>query len=1255
MSDDDRRVRGTHLGDQDSERSSESEDDQEEFKDFLASEDEESGQGGAQGFESGDDNITRPSLEDLQRGTVRVHPRPDSPVGGVSNVSFFNTLVQDGNVAVARGEEGLAQERRLLLGMPSQESLNQGNPFSSFQGQSGAAISAARHPVFMRQDMDFTLSANENANRLRTQGGQGDTHDDEISLSPSLGGLLKGNTTDGTGGTTRAEGLPREPALARRDTRPYGHVSAHPPGRVEGGRDERGLNHPPSKTLDPPNPRGGPPSGGGVSLDYEDFPSGILEAPSEVNPPAPQGSASRLGGGILLDYADFPGVSQDVPVRDHCGDPLKQRDLPGQEPVLTDFDRVCQHIQAAELLLSRSNADRERMVAELGEDAVRMRVEVLKKLETQGSLADLLWMSTESKKTLLIDHVDVVGRSLSLLHHFVDLYAWSYRSASNGEEKFDLSKLLAVVEESQAHLVECRSDFVRVGSLLQAQGKSTCSGQDYFQAVKSRLDSLVAALKKSEGATPLSDLMPVGSAPHIINWYLKLNCMILEVMRGKALYTMAVQSMARHMEADPCPPLMLPPTPPAVATRERGSASVSSLRSSSGDAPMARPMEALHALGFGYRIGGQGREESGGGGGGGPPPGRHQGTTVAYAGVPMNEQGKPAAVAHSTNSFQRQLEAMTPGGTPPWPNRNAVPPFQAATVPQRKKHPVPPAAKVPEEDGVSVLSSDSKAPPSRSTLTPSEAQSYDWTDEIREYARKGLGERNKLNETTLQMVLENIPKHRGFNRHQGAEQKFMRCFSEVRSKLTPDRQKQFVNVSQWLRLLSDQFGNYGLPIPYQIQFMKLHSGLKEGHCALVERQVKNAFKRATIKKWLPGYDANHSENDEEYWVFTWVEIQLKLIADFWLPPNETSTMVDLRAILKKLKFTTNNPLNEEFYLVVDTFDSMITLLEDQSSLKNSSHGYVMTLIREHLRTLIPGGPFVAELLSTAIKQLVTNPQALLPIGHSLSEKELSDLCMRGEEGLRGEDYDLLLDTLKGKANQKSLEYAVTDLDALKGMIRVDWKGPEEKGKAQPKKASMNVTTVTTDADELVLAVSSGGTRSPPCSSCNMFHGKDTNKVPCPYWNKQSGKVNLRAILQAPGVLVRVRRDNSWIVGTWFLDKLRDFGFKAMGIDKEADQQKVVADLKAVAKSIGKHEVLPSPLFPSSSQKTAPSSLKAQVTQLQKALQVKNLKLKEKAGGKETPKVSGSVSLEEHEQVEQVEEEDRYLWDSENEQWIDQED
>ena len=268
-----------NLGGGESPRSVESSSDNSADRDFIASSDDEDQD------DSKEDNTwseaeagTNSSLVDQAGGTEQVLPLPETPQvrGRSAHVTIFNT--RGGMDHRDRRRESYPPSnsgRGFSDGIPTQDSYQNGNPFAS----GGAGDVTAGQQLANRS----TFALRELENSARTGGRSDQTsaqehdatgmHDDDVSLSPSLGSQLPGRSGRDGGWNTRVERLSRGSNLPLQETTGlYGGQGATRRPEQEDRGNAEGLKRQPSvETATPHTPREGKAMGGGISLDYTDF------------------------------------------------------------------------------------------------------------------------------------------------------------------------------------------------------------------------------------------------------------------------------------------------------------------------------------------------------------------------------------------------------------------------------------------------------------------------------------------------------------------------------------------------------------------------------------------------------------------------------------------------------------------------------------------------------------------------------------------------------------------------------------------------------------------------------------------------------------------------------------------------------------------------------------------------------------------------------------------------------------------------
>jgi hypothetical protein len=844
-----------------------------------------------------------------------------------------------------------------------------------------------------------------------------------------------------------------------------------------------------------------------------------------------------LDGGLSIDYDEFLGEQHEI------DKPPGHEDGRDGSTQSSAAQRASVAIEEAVRTLEEVDVERQRRVTSVDEAAGALRDSALHELGISGSLASLLNMDTVTRERLEVDAVAVIGRGMHHLGSLVELFQLGLRRARGTAEVFDVPTVVTLLEECQGLLAQCRGDITRVGKSLREEGISPLTGEEYYSSVWRRLDVLVGTLTKRYKAVALDQVFPRETASDIVDWYLTFNVILVEMLRTKEAYRCGVRELRALCLSDPHPVTTMP-------GRRVEPTVVSSLKTSQSKDVKK---EGASLLGLGYRLGGANLAQTM----------IREAERAAEEGVAPRPGFKFAA---------RRTDSM-----------DKVP----RDVPVRPKH-LPVHQEVEDErDDVSKLTVKSRVDQG---MYGGEAQDHGEGEdrsfgtitilgEVEGYAIEVLKKERKLTELTLRMIRENVHDNLHFSPGRGNEGRFMANFAAMQKKMTPDIQGQFVNVAQWLALLKDQATSFGMPLSFVFQFMKDTGGLKDGHCPGVQDRTKKLFTRI---RWLEGFSVAHDPMDDRYWILKWTGAQLKLITEFWVVPNAAEIKAGLQTLAKTLVLKEKvDPVNKEFYLVSNLYDTMIFYLGDRNALYSTSYSRCVNIIRDRLMVaeLQPGGAFMDQHLEHGLQLLTTDPAQFLGKGHGLDEDELHNLVMGGEQGMRREDYDLLWGRLKSEASHGSLQYGAGNLTQLMSLL--DPAKQFNKAAAGKSKVALQVTS---DVDALVLAVSSasggggGGDKTyhPPCGQCNTFHGRN-HSGPCPFFDPATRKVLIKGMLRQEGVLLQNSKDRTWFVSSWFKKKLTDFVFEALGITAQADKQKVLDDLSKVCRELGKSEELPSAL------------------------------------------------------------------------------
>ena len=149
---------------------------------------------------------------------------------------------------------------------------------------------------------------------------------------------------------------------------------------------------------------------------------------------------------------------------------------------------------------------------------------------------------------------------------------------------------------------------------------------------------------------------------------------------------------------------------------------------------------------------------------------------------------------------------------------------------------------------------------------------------------------------------------------------------------------------------------------------------------------------------------------------------------------------------------------------------------------------------------------------------------------------------------------------------KDLQYTATSLSQMSEMYKEaqGFSGRSKEG--EKKKAAKTNTVVSTDFSSMTLNTAmtgqqGGGERPPACPQCSMFHGE--LKAVCPFWDPETKVFKVKNFLKFRSVR-QIEGDGSSKINDFWLNKLKTFGFRGMGITQETDKKKIVKDLKDAA-------------------------------------------------------------------------------------------
>ena len=442
--------------------------------------------------------------------------------------------------------------------------------------------------------------------------------------------------------------------------------------------------------------------------------------------------------------------------------------------------------------------------------------------------------------------------------------------------------------------------------------------------------------------------------------------------------------------------------------------------------------------------------------------------------------------------------------------------------------------------------------------------------EVRTYVTEKLGIQGNATPLAIGTLVKHIPKL-GLTTKRGHEPSVAASFSRNTKLMTPfaDEDDGFISVPEWMRLLCQVGDDNAWSIPTRIRFLARTGGLAKDVYNNVRQRVID-FMRDPASSWLPTYEPTRDEGDHRYWLFTWLDVELKMIQEFHTELHQEVIDAGITKLMKQPKYqwtSTHDPLNRDFYKVALLYQDLNNWLIERSSDMVNSPMYVFRLIREWLKEQCgPAGEVAVVLIDKAVARLSTDPEASLPSFHMLTEHELAEVKKRGKANPTSNTYRLILENLKKKAVNQELDYTANSLTLASQLMnptasRTSLTTTALGARKKERKAN---SVTATDVSSLTLNTTLSSTsrpRSELCPSCSMFHGQLEKE--CPFWDpakrifKTQNFWNYRTVR-------KIEADGSSTVNEFWLKKLKQHGFRGMGITEVADQEKILKDLKALA-------------------------------------------------------------------------------------------
>ena len=331
------------------------------------------------------------------------------------------------------------------------------------------------------------------------------------------------------------------------------------------------------------------------------------------------------------------------------------------------------------------------------------------------------------------------------------------------------------------------------------------------------------------------------------------------------------------------------------------------------------------------------------------------------------------------------------------------------------------------------------------------------------------------NESTLawSIIMDNLPKP-GVITKPGTESSVTGKFKRAAKSIAPAVDGSFISLKEWLEKLNEACEDNGMSIAMRIKFLARTGGLADDVHDSYQARVKDFMKNH--KLWLSEYNTKHDEHDDHYWLYMWVDVAVKFVKEFYSVQPTDQVEAGVRALLKdaKYKFTDPiDPLNKDFYKVIQVYQDVYAFLRERASDLVNSPLYVFNIVKEWINTQGPAGPMIVSYITKALAKLATDPLSVFPTAHQLSKAEILAIKQRGSGSVSEKTYMLILEQLKKRALAKDLEYTLHNLSQLSSLQSQTV--VEEKWTTKEKKSTKKVNAVSVSTDyAMALNTNAGG-------------------------------------------------------------------------------------------------------------------------------------------------------------------------------------
>ena len=496
-----------------------------------------------------------------------------------------------------------------------------------------------------------------------------------------------------------------------------------------------------------------------------------------------------------------------------------------------------------------------------------------------------------------------------------------------------------------------------------------------------------------------------------------------------------------------------------------------------------------------------------------------------------------------------------------------------------------------------------------------------WT-KLYQFALQRGTEDFKISQSVIKIIFKSLRwGHHKINEGGGAEAKMVDAGPKVKAKIRPSKIGQSINVNEWVKLLNDETEDMCWPIWYRIQWICKTGGLandiENSHRDLITTSLKIPSDKLYDYEGKP-YDRTHARNDHWYWDCMWIELLLWIIFTFHFPTSDNNVADVIKQQLKSdlelvidQDMASQDAYTREAQSVHFALQKAYRTAEESLSSLPSNPQYIYEYLIDVLKEKTsaheaPQGEIIARVLEQARLKFARNPSEYITTRQPLSDDEIRNIRALGPSKLAERHFKMITQSLMERVRMGQPFYQMVNFGDIQNMQAFYAKRVEEdksKKRSNPKADSNDKTDSkvnTSDDSEKTnkktkanlakvnnAKVEQSGDKGgvwdfysnknsdlqfewekgkPKCNTCGMAHSLLKGDCTWVAMDKGNPIIQSRAIAEYPNVFF-TRKDGGTIVRHNIISELVNFGFPKLGINSVGTQQRVVSDLRYLAKQV----------------------------------------------------------------------------------------